>query len=48
MFLPSPVPAADLGQAAIGRRNRAFEAPEMIDAFNKLEGELATPTPNTH
>jgi Fic family protein len=46
--IPRLLDAEILSQTTIGRRNRAFEAPEMIDAFNKLERELATPTPNTH
>lgn len=33
-----------LCQITIGRRNRAFEAPEIIDAFTDLERRLASPT----
>jgi Fic family protein len=31
----------------VGRRNRAFEAAELIDAFNVLERRLASPTGDT-
>lgn len=31
----------------VGRRNRAFEAPELIEAFNALERRLASPAPDT-
>ncbi|MGI9028592.1 MAG: Fic family protein [Ilumatobacteraceae bacterium] len=34
-------------QVNVGRRNRAFEAPAIIDAFNALERELASPTGDT-
>ncbi len=33
--------------AAVGRRNRAFEAPELIRAFTDLERQLASPTGDT-
>lgn len=33
-----------LRQITIGRRNRAYEAPEIIEAFTDLERRLATPT----
>jgi Fic family protein len=34
-------------QVNVGRRNRAFEAPAIIDAFTALERRLASPTGNT-
>jgi len=34
-------------QINLGRRNRAFEAPEVIDAFTDLERQLASPEGNT-
>jgi Fic family protein len=37
------VGAGILHQISIGRRNRAYEAPEIIDAFNDLERELGLP-----
>ena len=40
--------AADvLRQVTIGRRNRAFEAAEIIEAFAALERQLASPAGNT-
>lgn len=40
--------AADvLVQVNVGRRNRAFEAPELIDAFTALERPLASPEGDT-
>jgi hypothetical protein len=40
--------AADvLRQVSVGRRNRAFEAPAVIDAFTDLERQLASPEGNT-
>jgi Fic family protein len=36
-----------LTQINVGRRNRAFEAPELIDAFTDLERQLASPRGNT-
>jgi hypothetical protein len=36
-----------LGQLTIGRRNRAFEAPAIIDAFTDLERRLASPEADT-
>lgn len=36
-----------LRQVSVGRRNRAFEAPAMIDAFTDLERRLASPEGNT-
>jgi len=35
-------------QVNVGRRNRAFEAPAIIDAFTALERKLASPTGDTH
>lgn len=40
--------AGILKQTTIGRRNRAFEAPELLDAFNDLERQLASPDADTH
>ena len=37
------VDAGILRQVTIGRRNRAFEAPEVIAAFTDLERQLASP-----
>ncbi len=37
------VKAGILRQITIGRRNRAYEAPEIIDAFTDLERQLASP-----
>ncbi|HWF80889.1 MAG TPA: hypothetical protein VN695_09905, partial [Streptosporangiaceae bacterium] len=31
----------------VGRRNRAFEAPDVIEAFTALERQLASPSGNT-
>ncbi|MCW2572617.1 MAG: filamentation induced by cAMP protein Fic [Frankiales bacterium] len=41
------VEAGVLRQVNVGRRNRAFEAPEVIDAFTDLERRLASPTGDT-
>ena len=41
------VDADILRQITIGRRNRAYEAPEIIDAFTDLERQLASPDGNT-
>jgi Fic family protein len=41
------VEADILTQITVGRRNRAFEAPELIDAFTELERQLASPRGNT-
>ncbi len=41
------VEAGILHQITIGRRNRAYEAPEIIDAFTDLERQLASPTGDT-
>ena len=35
--------AGILTQVRAGRRNRAFEAPELIEAFTDLEHQLANP-----
>lgn len=37
-----------LEQIRVGRRNRAFEAPDIITAFTDLERQLASPEGNTH
>lgn len=37
-----------LKQTTIGRRNRAFEATSLLDAFNDLERQLASPDADTH
>ena len=39
--------AGVLSQITIGRRNRAFEAGELIDAFTALERQLASPDADT-
>jgi hypothetical protein len=36
-----------LRQITVGRRNRAFEAPEVIEAFSALERQLASPGGDT-
>ena len=36
-----------LAQVTVGRRNRIFEAPELIEAFTALERQLASPEGNT-
>jgi hypothetical protein len=36
-----------LQQTNVGRRNRAFEAPAIIEAFTDLERQLASPEGNT-
>ena len=41
------VDAGVLRQVNVGRRNRAFEAPELIDAFTALERQLASPGGDT-
>jgi Fic family protein len=41
------VAAGVLTQITVGRRNRAFEAPELIDAFTALERQLASPEGDT-
>ncbi len=39
--------AGVLAQVTVGRRNRIFEAPELIEAFTTLERRLASPEGNT-
>jgi Fic family protein len=41
--IPRLLEAKILHQTTLGRRNRAFEATEMIDAFTDLERRLASP-----
>ena len=41
------VNAGILRQISVGRRNRAFEAPEIIEAFAALERRLASPEGET-
>ena len=41
------VAAGVLTQITVGRRNRAFEAPELIEAFTGLERQLASPEGDT-
>ena len=41
------VQAGVLRQVTVGRRNRAYEAPEIIDAFTDLERQLASPAADT-
>ena len=41
------VEAGILQQVTRGRRNRAFEAPDAIDAFTDLERQLASPVGDT-
>jgi Fic family protein len=45
--IPRLVEAGLLQQTTAGRRNRAFEAAELIDAFTDLERRLASPTGDT-
>jgi Fic family protein len=45
--IPRLLAAGVLRQTTIGRRNRAFEAPQLIDAFTALERRLASPAGNT-
>jgi Fic family protein len=42
------VKAKVLKQVSIGKRNRAFESPEVIAAFTQLERRLASPAGDTH
>ena len=42
------VAAGVLKQVTVGKRNRAFEAPELIDAFTALERQLASPEGDTY
>jgi Fic family protein len=41
------VSAGILTQVTVGRRNRAFEAPDIINAFTDLERQLASPSGDT-
>jgi hypothetical protein len=41
------VEAGILQQVTVGRRNRAFEAPDIISAFTDLERQLASPSGDT-
>ena len=41
------VAAGVLVQVSVGRRNRAYEAPELIDAFTAFERKLASPEADT-
>lgn len=45
--VPRLVDAGILKQATVGRRNRVFEAAELIDAFTDLERQLASPGGDT-
>jgi hypothetical protein len=45
--IPRLLGAGILSQTTVGRRNRAFEAPELIDAFTDLERRLASPEGDT-
>ncbi|MDQ6778993.1 MAG: Fic family protein [Actinomycetota bacterium] len=45
--IPRLVEAGILRQTTVGRRNRAFEATELIDAFSDLERRLASPAGDT-
>jgi Fic family protein len=45
--IPRLVEASVLKQTTIGRRSRAFEAQDLIDAFNDLERQLASPDGDT-
>ena len=42
------VAAGVLKQVTVGKRNRAFEAPELIEAFTALERQLASPEGDTY
>lgn len=45
--IPRLVDAGVVTQTTIGRRNRAFEAPDLIAAFTDLERQLASPGADT-
>lgn len=45
--LPVLVEAGVLRQTTVGRRNRAFEANEIVDAFTAFERQLASPEGDT-
>jgi Fic family protein len=45
--IPRLVEAGVLKQTTVGRRNRAFEATELVDSFTALERRLASPGADT-
>ena len=45
--IPRLLEAGVLEQTTVGRRNRAFEAIELIDSFTALERQLASPGADT-
>jgi len=45
--IPRLLEAGVLKQITVGERNRAFEAPELIDSFTALERQLASPDADT-
>lgn len=45
--IPRLLEAGVLKQITVGGRNRAFEAPELIDSFTALERQLASPDADT-
>ena len=45
--IPRLVDAGVLTQTTLGKRNRAFEAKELIDSFTALERQLASPDADT-
>ena len=45
--IPRLLKAGVLEQITVGGRNRAFEAPELIDSFTALERQLASPDADT-
>jgi Fic family protein len=45
--IPRLLEAGVLSQTTAGRRNRAFEAPDLIEAFTDLERRLASPEGDT-
>ena len=45
--IPRLVESKILRQTTVGRRNRAFEAVELIDVFTDLERQLASPNART-
>ena len=47
MAIERLVAAGVLVQVSMGRRNRAYEAPELIDAFTAFERRLASPEADT-
>jgi Fic family protein len=47
-IIPRLLEAKVLAQTTVGRRNRAFEAPELVDAFTGLERRLASPGGDTY